>query len=242
MGEQVGVVSELWRYPVQSLRGESLTALDFTAHGIVGDRGYCVAEAATGAAGTAARPPWKMLVTWSARYVREPLAGEDLPPVEIAFPDGATILSDDARIHDALSERIGRAVRLARSDAPDITLPYEVSHCHLLTGATLQALSAAYPQGRFVPERFRPNVVLDCGAVTGFIESAWLGSDLTLGAVTLDINEHCERCALTTRPQGDLPMDPGILHTAQQFNQNHVGVYGAVRQAGRLSLGDVARR
>ena len=37
-------------------------------------------------------------------------------------------------------------------------------------------------------------------------------------------------------------MDPGILHTAQQFNDNHVGVYGAVRQSGRVSLGDRAQR
>ncbi len=242
MGEQVGTISELWRYPVQSLRGEQLPALDFAADGIVGDRGYCVAEAETGAAGTAARPPWKMLVTWSARYLTEPGLDKDLPVVEIAFPDGAAMFSDDTRIHDAMSERIGRPVRLARSDAFDTVLPYQASHCHLLTSATLKALAAAYPAGRFVPERFRPNVVLDCGGTTGFIENSWLGSDLALGGVTLDINEHCVRCALTTRPQGELPMDPGILHTAQQFNDNHVGVYGAVRRAGRVRLGDRATR
>ena len=173
--------------------------------------------------------------------MKEPLAGT-LPVVEISFPDGARVLSDDARVDDFMSERIGRKVRLAKSHGTDVTMPYKASHCHLLTSATLKALTKAYPAGRFVPERFRPNVVLDCGDTTGFIENEWLGSDLGLGAVTLDINEHCERCALTTRPQGDLPMDPGILHTAQQFNQNHVGVYGAVKRAGRVSLGDEALR
>ena len=94
-----------------------------------------------------------------------------------------------------------------------------------------------------MPARFRPNVVLECGTgATGFVESGWLGADLALGEVVFDINEHCERCALTTRPQGDLPMDPGILHTAQQHNRNHVGVYGAVRRAGRVVLGDPAVR
>jgi uncharacterized protein len=238
----VGKVSELWRYPVQSLRGESLDKLDFTDRGGLGDRGYCVAEADTGAAGTAARPPWKMLVTWAARYVAEPRIGAELPVVEVSFPDGASLRSDDARMDSAMSERIGRKVRLALSAAPDTVLPYKASHCHLLTSATLKALSKIYPAGRFVPARFRPNVVLDCGGTEGFIENDWLGTDLALGGVTFDINEHCERCALTTRPQGDLPMDPGILHTAQQFNQNHVGVYGAVRRAGRIALGDAATR
>lgn len=243
MSEIVGHVAELWRYPVQSMRGEKVPSLDFAPGGIFADRSYCIAEAETGAAGTAARPLWKLLITWSARYVTEPRAGEVPPVAEISFPDGAAMRSDDARIHDAISERIGRPVRLRRGDEAGVTRPYVLSDCHLLTTATLRALSAAYPQGRFVPERFRPNVVLECGdGLTGFVESGWLGSALELGQVTLDINEHCERCALTTRPQGDLPMDPGILHTARQFNQNHVGVYGAVRRGGKLKLGEAAIR
>lgn len=242
MTASVGKVSELWRYPVQSLRGESLSALDFTDRGGLGDRGYCVVEKESGAAGTAARPPWKMLVTWSARYVTEPQHGSPLPLVEVSFPDGASVTSDDARMDAAMSERIGRPVRLALSAAPDTVLPYKASHCHLLTSATLKALRGLYPQGQFVPARFRPNVVLDCGDTSGFIENDWLGTDLGLGDVSFDINEHCVRCALTTRPQGDLPMDPGILHTAQQFNSTHVGVYGAVKRAGRVQLGDKATR
>ena len=55
MTSEIGRVSELWRYPVQSLQGESLAALDFTTAGVVGDRGYCVVDD-SGEAGTAARP------------------------------------------------------------------------------------------------------------------------------------------------------------------------------------------
>lgn len=243
MNERVGIVSELWRYPVQSLQGEQVPTLDLAPGGSPGDRFYCVAEAESGAAGVASRPPWKMLITWSARYLGEPRAGQDLPLVEIGFPDGMSMRSDDAGIDAAMSERIGRPVRLRRSAEAGVIRPYTPSDCHILTNATLKALSAAYPQGRFVPARFRPNVVLECApGASGFVESGWLGADLTLGEVVFDINEHCERCALTTRPQGDLPMDPGILHTAQQVNQNHVGVYGAVRRAGRVRLGDAALR
>jgi uncharacterized protein YcbX len=58
MSGEIGRVSELWRYAVQSLQGERLAALDFTVEGAVGDRGYCVVDD-TGEAGTAARPPGK---------------------------------------------------------------------------------------------------------------------------------------------------------------------------------------
>jgi uncharacterized protein YcbX len=115
------------------------------------------------------------------------------------------------------------------------------SPCHLLTSATLKALGAAYPQGRFVSQRFRPNVMLDCGDAVGFIETGWMEQSLSVGPVAMKVVEHCLRCALTTRPQADLPKDPGILHTAQQHNENRVGVYANIGIPGRMLLGDVAR-
>jgi uncharacterized protein YcbX len=239
MTSEIGRVSELWRYPVQSLQGEQLAALDVTTAGVVGDRGYCVVDD-TGEGGTAARPQWKKLIGWRARYLAEPKAGVDLPKVEITFDDGTQMISDDTRLDGAISERLGRRARLAQTLAPDVKRPYVASPCHLLTSATLKALGAAYPQGRFVPQRFRPNVMLDCGDKVGFIETDWLQQSLNVGPVAMKVIEHCLRCALTTRPQADLPKDPGILHTAQQHNENRVGVYAELRNSGRVQVGDMA--
>ena len=124
--------------------------------------------------------------------------------------------------------------------APDVKRPYVASPCHLLTSATLKALSAAYPSGRFVSQRFRPNVMLDCGDQVGYIETGWMGRSLDVGPVAMRGTEHCLRCALTTRPQGDLPKDPGILHTAQQHNENRVGIYTEIDAAGVVRIGDAA--
>ena len=239
MASEVGRVSELWRYPVQSLQGESLPALEVTTQGVVGDRGYSIVDD-TNIGGTAARPPWKNLIGWRARYLAEPKAGGELPKVEITFDDGTQMFSDDARLGAAISERLGRRGRLAVTAAPDVKRPYVASPCHLLTSATLKALSAAYPSGRFVSQRFRPNVTLDCGAAVGFLESEWIGRSLTIGPLVMKGTEHCLRCALTTRPQGDLPKDPGILHTAQQHNQNRVGIYTDVVAPGIVRVGDNA--
>jgi uncharacterized protein YcbX len=235
----IGTVSELWRYPVQSLQGERHTALPFTAAGAIGDRGYCIVDD-TNEGGTAARPPWKNLIGWRARYLAEPEAGANLPKVEITFDDGTQMISDDARLGGAISERLGRRGRLAVTTAPDVKRPYVASPCHLLTSATLKALSAIYPSGQFVSQRFRPNVTLDCGDTVGFIETAWIGRSLAVGKVGMRASEHCLRCALTTRPQGDLPKDPGILHTAQQHNETRVGIYTEIAAPGVLRLGDAA--
>jgi uncharacterized protein len=234
---EIGKVSSLWRYPVQSLQGEMLAELDFITAGAVGDRSYCVVDE-TNEGGTAARPQWKRLIGWQARYLSDPKAGAELPKVEITFDDGVRMNSDDARLGDAISERLGRRARLARTLDADVKRPYVASPCHLLTSATLKALSAAYPQGQFVPQRFRPNVALDCGDRVGFIENDWIERSLSIGSVGMKVIEHCLRCALTTRPQSNLPKDPGILHTAQQRNENRVGIYADIARPGMMRVGD----
>ena len=38
----VGVVEELWRYPVKSMLGEQLTVTELTESGLLGDRAYAL--------------------------------------------------------------------------------------------------------------------------------------------------------------------------------------------------------
>jgi hypothetical protein len=43
---------------------------------------------------------------------------------------------------------------------------------------------------------------------------------------------------MTTLAQGDLPKDPGILRTAAQHNDVHVGIYASVVRTGTIHIGD----
>ena len=43
-GQIVGTLAELWRYPVQSLRGEMLAAATVGPSGLTGDRGYAIVD------------------------------------------------------------------------------------------------------------------------------------------------------------------------------------------------------
>jgi uncharacterized protein len=131
-----------------------------------------------------------------------------------------------------------------RDTVTDFDLPegtfFDCAVVHVLTTATLDRLRELYPQGRFEVRRFRPNVVVEIAdGAKDFVENAWMGRTLTIGdAVRLSVTEPCPRCVMTTLPQGDLPKDPGILRTAAQHNQVHVGVYASVLRGGTVRRGD----
>jgi uncharacterized protein YcbX len=134
-----------------------------------------------------------------------------------------------------------------RDTVTDFALPtgtfFDGATVHLLTTATLTRLSELYPQGRFEVPRFRPNILVEMPAKEqGFVEQTRIGQTLAIGnEVRLKISGPCGRCVMTTLPQGDLPKDSGILRTAVQHNQGHVGCYAVVVQGGRIARGDRVR-
>ena len=240
-GESIGRVAGLWRYPVQSMQGEALETAPLTETGIPGDRLWGVLNPAENKIAAAARgkKPWRDLIQWQARLKREPSAAEPLPPVAIRLPDGGGIDSEASDRDARISAAIGAATRLIARDADNQVYGY--APLHLLTSATLKAFTRHYPSGRFAPQRFRPNLLIDCGETEGFIEQDWIGATLLLGESRLEVHEHCDRCVLTTLPQGDLPLDPGILKTSSEANGRRAGVYAKVTQPGRIRIGDELR-
>jgi uncharacterized protein YcbX len=191
-----------------------------------------------------------------------------LPPVRITLPDGTALGSDEQDRDRALSAAVGRSVALVGSapDSPileeywpdleglphrdavtDEKMPrgtfFDLATVHLLTTATLDALRELYPQGRFEVRRFRPNVVIASPPeAKGFVEQGWVGRTVALGdEVRLEVTGPCPRCVMITLPQADLPRDLGILRTAVQQTQGHIGVYARVVRGGTLRRGDVVR-
>jgi len=244
--EIVGRVAELWRYPVQSMRGEAMREVTLWANGMPGDRAWGVLNPAEGklAAAATGKKPWRDLIRWQARFLREPEKSQPSAPVEIRLPDeeaaaGAFIDSSmpdrDARIAASLGAPARLVARHIGNQA------YGYASLHLLTSASLAALHQYYPSGRFEPARFRPNIVIDSGDRVGFVEQGWIGARLLLGEAELEVADHCLRCVLTTLPQGELPLDPGILKATSEANERRAGVYAAVVKTGRIRIGDAVR-
>lgn len=261
-----GEVLALWRYPVKSMRGEELDAVEIGARGLLGDRAYALIDAEDGRIASAKSPrKWGRLLDCRATFVEPPTPDAPSPPVQITLPDGSTVRSDDPDADRQLSEAFGRTVRLTaaapenpvleeywpdieglprRDTFTDEAMPpgtfFDLAMVHLLTTATLEALRRLEPASRFEPRRFRPNLLVALpGDVMGFAEDHWIGRTLTVGeSVRLDVTGPCPRCVMTTLPQDDLPKDPAILRTAARHHDGNLGVYASVAGGGPVRRGD----
>lgn len=119
MGERIGTVAELWRYPVKSMQGEALDPATAGERGLAGDRGWAVVDAETGKVASAKRPKlWLTLLECAAEYVDEPGTDGAAATVRITVPDGRAVTTDDPDRDAILSEGLGRAVTMS-SSAPE---------------------------------------------------------------------------------------------------------------------------
>ncbi|MCW3065693.1 MAG: hypothetical protein JWN32_2865 [Solirubrobacterales bacterium] len=237
-----GTLVALDRYPVKSLAGESLRTARLDRRGLGGDRTHLLEfEHKSGWKRLSAREAPRML-EWRASYPDHPDAAldpDDPPLAWVAGGNGGDGRRwDDPALPRALSESLGRPVRLARDlgGRPDL-----VDSVLLTTEATRRAVEASL--GRPVDlRRFRTNfhVVLDAAA---FAEESWEGGRLRVGAAEFEVLHPCERCAIPTRD----PDDP----TAHKWGEllrwlfrEHRGLFGINARAlgpAEVRVGDLVR-
>jgi uncharacterized protein YcbX len=235
-------VTELWRFPVKSLQGERLEAVEVTELGLRGDRAWSLRDEGTGLHLTARREP--QLLFASARL------DDDGGGVVITLPNGSVAADDDA-----LSAWLGRPVRLVAAGA-DAQATYEIA-LSIDDEANAEWVTWDGPVGSFHDStrarislatevsfrdwdrrRFRMNVVLD-----GEHEEELVGSRIRVGEVEVDVRKEIDRCVMTTRPQpGGIERDLSILKTINAERDGNLGIGGLVVRPGRLAVGDEVTR
>jgi hypothetical protein len=110
---------------------------------------------------------------------------------------------------------------------------------HLLTTASLNALSQRNPAAQWDTRRFRPNFVIETTVEQqGLVEIGWCGRSLRIGGLTLQCNLPTPRCVMTTQAQAGLAKDPSVLRTIIRDADQNLGVYGVIQTPGRVTVGD----
>ncbi len=96
-------VSELWHYPVKSMVGETVGSIELDRLGVVGDRTWAARDLERGGIRGAKKIGTLM------RLAAHDLGDGD---VEITLPDGSTVRTSDADVHERVSAAIEHPVRL----------------------------------------------------------------------------------------------------------------------------------
>jgi len=101
----VGTIKEIWRYPVKGMAGESLAACALSEKGLRGDRIWALRDDARKEIQSCKFRPQLLLCTARSRS-----AGSGAPSahVDVTFPDGSVLGSDDLTVHAKLSALTGR--------------------------------------------------------------------------------------------------------------------------------------
>ena len=270
----IGTVQEIWRYPVKSMGGERLDTATVDSGGIANDRGWALQETATGKVASAKNPrAFRALLDYAATVDGD----SEAAVVTITGPDDFSVRTADPNLDASLSNAIGRPLTLERagevdalyeSEWPDmeglvisnmtLDLPVAMSTektsfvdlaaMHLVSTASLRALTALAPESAVDVRRFRPNLVIDTGDEEGFVDTTWVGHDVAIGEqVVVRISDNATRCVMTTLAQGRLAQDRDVLKTLAAENQQEFGglgrsacfgVYAEVVSCGTIQIGD----
>ena len=217
-------VASLHRYPVKSMLGEDVSALELDARGVAGDRLWAVRTADGGlGSGKATR-----------RFRDVPglleLRAHGTDPVRVLLPDGSAVPVDQAAA--AVSDHVGQPVTLVRETDVD---HFDDGPVSLLGLASVHAVEAEL--GAAVdPGRFRANLVLD--VPTAFAEDAWVGQRVRVGTCVLEVVMTSSRCRMVDAASADAPAQHGVLLATGRAHRAELGVIARVVAPGRVRVGD----
>jgi uncharacterized protein YcbX len=220
-------VTQLWRYPVKSMRGENLKSTHFGRGGIPFDRRFALIDDTPeshrrGLRTTAREHP--ALLGFAASVADG--------SVVVQMPDGAVMDVTQPDVGERLTQETG--LRFALADDPN-GANHDAADILVINEASVRQLATEWGQHVDL-RRFRPNVVIDGDAA--FEEESWVGRKLRVGGAVLDVVSPCGRCVITTMDPETLVTDPSFLRLMAQLHRTNFGVYCAVFEPGDAGLGD----
>ncbi len=107
--QKVGTIQSIWRYPVKGMAGESLQQCELSVNGLLGDRTWAVQDLKREEIQSCKFRPDLLRCRAQQRLDHQGgLSGH----VDVTFPGGNTLGSDDPDIHQQISSTIGHVSAL----------------------------------------------------------------------------------------------------------------------------------
>ena len=222
---RLGVVADLWRFPVKSFGGERLRRAFVGPFGLIGDRRYAV-DAGEGPI-TARRT--SKLLSFRAGY-GEGAAAEH---ATVTLPQGEVVPIGDAGLLAALRDAVAADVTFVENPMGI----FDAAPLHLIGEPSIVALGEAAGM-ELDRRRFRANILVEPDSGEPFAEDTWIGERLTIGEALVEVVVNTERCAVTTVDPDTGERHPDVLRALATTRENLFGVYARVVRPGWVATGD----
>lgn len=235
MAIRIGEVEGLFRYPLKSMRGESLEVASLGWHGIDGDRRLAFRRLDDRSGFpwlTASKLP--ELICFAPE--RRAGAGAGDLPTHVRTPGGAELAVFGPDLAAEVGRRHGSPVEMVHLNRGI----FDEASISAITSATIAEIGTLVGQPLDV-RRFRPNVVIASARSAPFEEDEWVGGVLRFGegdeAATLVVTNRDERCSMVNFDPDSARSTPEVLKAIVRQRDNNAGVYAAVMRRGRLRVG-----
>lgn len=222
---RLGIVADLWRFPVKSFGGERLRRAFVGPFGLIGDRRYAL-DAGEGPI-TARRA--SRLLSFRAGYGESEAADH----ATVTLPDGQVVPIGDGGLLAALRDVVTEDVSFVESPMGI----FDAAPLHLLGEPSIAALGEA-ARMELDRRRFRANILVEPDGGEPFAEDAWIGGRLTIGEVLVEVVVNTERCVVTTLDPDTGERHPDVLRALATTRENLFGVYARVLRTGWIATGD----
>ena len=230
----VGVLTAIAHFPVKSMLGESLPAAEVDARGLVGDRGWAVADA-TGRLGSGKTTRRRFRRMEGLLDYRASRCADGR--VSVRAPDGQLFDVADPALGWQLTRHLGLDVTVEPEEAG--TMHFDEGPVSLATTAAVRSIAAAHGEPVDV-RRFRANLLVELAA-DGYPEDDWVERDITVGDVVLRGRNRLQRCALVARRQEELGEDDRLLRTLAAVHDFEFALLADVVRPGTVRVGDAVR-
>lgn len=207
-------VSELWRYPIKSLKGERIQQAEVAGNGIPGDREIVVL-------GEDGR-----ILTSRSKPKLLGLRGE-LGADGVATINGHRWDSDEAM--ELVTAAAGGRAQLVKVPQPQA---FDILPLLVATDGAARILNIDH-------RRLRPNIML--ANVPELEERNWPGRVLVIGDVRIEMAKLRERCVMTTYDPDTQVQDRSVLLRIVQQLDGCTALDSSVLTPGVIRVGDEAR-
>ncbi|MCU6713103.1 MOSC domain-containing protein [Paenibacillus sp. J5C_2022] len=228
----IGRIAEVWRYPVKSFAGESLTSCQVESYGLYGDRFYTFSdESKQGWNSFVTARDIPQMLTYEARLLEDELI--------VRSPEGATFSWGD-KLLEEMARHARRPITMRERRAPHPEYPELMSvdegSILILLAPMLDKLEQAWGK-KLDSRRFRANLIIETEDLAA-TDEAWIGRSLRMGNAVVKVDSRCDRCSIVTMDPDTTERDASLLKQINEGLDLCFGVYASVKETGIITVGD----